>query len=624
MKENFDAPDNSKSLQEHIETPPTKKQGVLKKALQRFGLVAALFGAATGVVEAQKKPEETISTESLPKITRVVKDVDATSGRTYGAIKNMPNILGGTANLDQDVSVMLQHNLKKPESLSEFGKMLVEPVSISLSFPYGKDHAVAKVKALMFGEGASKTQVVDIHVPYEYAEQFDKADPKDREEMKRQVTEDTKKMFDSIIANIFGLSFFKGETLENHKEVGSSITKADRALVEGLSSAESTTGINLNDPKNTKLSGLRAEDGAYIASEIFVDRNIGVDDISFYGSGEASLAEEELEKLAKEAVRLDLSDKNSPITEQVLAIVTKYNDGELNDEAATKLLDELIGSKRKIIIHMELAEQKKILVLPLPLLLFALAALSRNIDFKDALGLNKIKHKPFLKHSFIKSEDPSRPTIKLEDGTEVDRLTFEAERFMMSYSEKWVTFFIVSSNNPNDLETANAYRLAAQRKGIRVLKPKNPRGDSEDATDGYVRVIKSLEPTPEKTEEEAYVDDFGKMAHLVDFGEAKVLRSQTEMRRSGELDENQQIIILAFGEGDAMEHALDRYYPTKNSPTKNLEVIKFGSTHYGVPYRRKEGDIEKINVSRKGKVKTIKGPNEEEAEALTLFRKKNK
>jgi len=641
MKQNFEIPETPQDkdgIEKKSETRTTK-DNILKKALQRLGLAAALFGATASPSEAQKT-NETASKESLPKITRTVKDMDVVAGRSYGAIQNLPNVIGGSANASNDVDVMIQHNIKRPESLSEFGKMLVEPISVSISFPYGKDHAVAKIKTWMFGE-ESKTQIVDINIPYRYAETFDKADPKDVEEMKKQATEDAEKLFDSIMTEIFGLSFFKNETLQNHEENGSPITKVNKMSVEGFASPESTDGVNLDDKRNLSLSELRAENAANTIREIFAGRNIAVDDISFHGSGEEKLAQDELEKLAGEAVRLDLSDEREPLTAQVLDIITKYNNGELNNDSATELLNELVGNKRKVILHMEIDEQEKILVLPLPLLLIALLKLSKHVDFSRLFNKNGSYTAP-PKHRFIRSEDPTRPEVETLDGIEIknfsketrrhmegsitktERLSAEAEKFMMSYSKDNTVFFIVSSNDPNDLETANAYRLAAQKKDIRILKPKNPRGDREDITDGYVRVIKTLGPTPNKTEEEAYVDDFEKIVRLVDFGGLTAKKIEHRMQKRGELDKYQEIIILAFGEGEVLEHALNRYFPTKTSSIRNLEVIKFGSTLYGIPRRPMEDKNEEIEVAFRNKTKKIKDASEEEKSALTFFRKKKK
>jgi len=604
MNERYDLPEELTPEEEIVvdelgttnpEVAP-KKQSILSKALKRIGIAGALLTTLSQRVEAQKKPAEDIfSKESLSKVTRKYKSERPVAGDRYTGVTDVDDVFAlETKSGGQDVSYAIQHNLEKPESLAEFSKMLIEPVSISFSFPYGKDNLVAIIRTKL-GYGEKETQIVDVEIPYKYAEQFDKADPKDKEKMKEQAMEDAEKLFEEILTNVFGPSFFKKDAEEHHREFSTPITEVSAMDVEGFASPESTKGINLKDVRNQKLSKLRAENASETIRELFKEKNIGVEEITFHGGGEVALDDEELKKLANEAVQLDLSNPNDKQGVKVLEIIEKYNDGSITEESAKELLDEIVGSKRKVAIHLEIDKEKKILVLPIPLLLSVGWGIKKILNTYEWWRNRGGKYLP---HSFIRSQDPKKPTEevpRIKDNVfeyvNIEKVVLEANEFFSHYKFPYpggYSFFMVSSDDKNDLETADVYRRVAQQRGFKVIKPEHTRNDSEDITHGYVRVINSLNVDPEKSQEELYNHEFKNLIRLLDFGENKI--------KEGEEDPSQGLIkILAFGQDNTVQHALNKYFKERY-PLRNLEVISLGGTK----------NPEKAKASYRGKTRKIK------------------
>lgn len=388
--------------------------------------------------------------------------------------------------------------------------------------------------------------------------------------------QDAEKLLEKISTDVFGLSFFQKSAEEHHREFSAPITKVNALDVEGFASPESTDGVNLQDIRNQKLSKLRGENAAKTIRELFKDKNIGVDEVTFHGSGEKALSQEELKQLSNEAVILDLSNPKDPQSVRVLEIIKEYNDGKITEESALKILEDTIGSKRKVAVHLELDEEKKILVLPIPLILGVPWLIKKMGEFDDWRRLRSAKGLP---HSFIRTEDPSKPTVRIPQvgpsgvisHIDVGRLEIEAQRFFNSYNPQFDRFFMVSSDDTNDLETANAYRLTAENGGFDVIRPDHTRGDVNNITDGFVRVIKSLNVDPNKNTQQLYEREFKNLIKLLNFGEERITENL-----AGNPD-RRQIHILAFGQEPTVIEALNRFF--REQGINNLEVIGLAGTN---------------------------------------------
>ncbi len=527
---------------EQPESPSSPSSGP-NRISRKLAAALGLISSVGGVMAQEKKADDPFAKESRPKITREYKETKSVQGENYVGATNIDNVVGLTGNTERDVSVALQHNIKMPESLADLGKMLLEPLSVSISFPYGPDNIVAKVRTMLGYEGG-ETQIVDIEIPYRYAEKFDTADPQNREKMKEQAMQDAEQLFDKILTTTFGLSFFKKEAEEHHREFSSPITKVNEMGVKGYASPETTAAVNMKDIRNQKLSKLRAENATEIISELFKEKNIGVDEIYFQGEGEAALSPEELKKLAAESVQLNIADPSDPESSKVLQIIQEYNDGQIVEEEARKLLEETVGSKRKVAVHMEINEEKKILVLPVPALLLLGYALRKISNAWRGRGGGD------LPHSFVRAEDPRRPRVRVPrltregrlEHVEMERLTLEANRFFRHYFPETDSFFLVSGEEEDSLETANAYRLAAERRDLEVIRPEHTRNERDDITGGFVRVLNNLSVAEGSSPEDLYNREFKNLIRLLNFGERRIQEARTTepgTKRSQ---------ILAFGQ----------------------------------------------------------------------------
>ena len=541
------------------------------KISRRLAIALGIISSMTGAMPQESNVDDPFAKESHHKITREYEATKMVRGEDYIGATNLDDTIGLTDSMDKDVSVVLQHNIRMPESLADLGKMLIEPLSVSISIPYGKDNAVAKVRT-MLGYKDGEPQIVDIEIPYTYAEHFDTADPKDREKMRGQAREDAEKLFEKILTTTFGPSFFKKEAEEHHREFGSPLTKVNTMDVEGYASPETADGINTNDIRNQKLSKLRAENATEIISELFKEKNIGVDEIYFQGKGEVVLSPQELKKLAAESVQLDLADRQNPESEKVLKIIQQYDDHRITNQDALRLLEETVGSKRKVAVHMEINEEKKILVLPIPALLLLGYAIKKGSGTWENRGGSD------LPHSFIRSEDPSRPMVRVPHITregrlghhEIERVNMEANRFFAGYTPSSDAFFIVSGNEEDSLETANVYRLTAEERGLEVIRPEHARNERDDITHGSVRVLSDLSIERGDTAEDLYNREFKNLIRLLNFGEGRIREAQAADPLS------KRIHILAFGQDVTVIHALERFFRERN--IDNLEVIEMRGT----------------------------------------------
>ena len=115
------------------------------------------------------------------------------------------------------------------------------------------------------------------------------------------------------------------------------------------------------------------------------------------------------------------------------------------------------------------------------------------------------------------------------------------------------------------MQTANVYRQVAQQRGFTIIRPEHTRNESDDLTDGYIRVINSLSVDPEKSTKELYDREFKNLIRLLNFGENKIKAGEKENPMQG------QIHILAFGQEATVIHALNKYF--ERDGMRNLEVI---------------------------------------------------
>ncbi|OGE93015.1 MAG: hypothetical protein A3K08_00190 [Candidatus Doudnabacteria bacterium RIFCSPLOWO2_01_41_7] len=267
---------------------------------------------------------------------------------------------------DDELGFFLKHNLKRPESLADVGKMFVEPLSFGIKFRLGKEHALPT--RIVTGGSEDEPFVFAADIPYEYAHDFSKASPVDQKKMEEDMEIKAKALIEKILPRVIGLSFHKDE-VKNIGRQGS--VEVSEVKIDGFASPESDQGIDTNDPRNQTLSEMRADNAAYVLQQVFKDKGIDVSEIKYQGKGEEHLSKEERDKLLNDAFEIKIGP-NGPEDPRLLELVKRYNAGSISQEEIKKDLDQIIGEKRKVAVTITTDERSYVLILPLPALLLLL------------------------------------------------------------------------------------------------------------------------------------------------------------------------------------------------------------------------------------------------------------
>lgn len=262
--------------------------------------------------------------------------------------------------------IFARHNFHRPESLKDGLKMFVEPFSLHFNFTYEQDTWEGR---LISGDTPEDDFVLAVDVPYEYAQDFKKATPQDKERIEKDFLSRAKAFVEFILPVVFGPSFFKDDVQRD--TAPTSHTNITSTEIEGSASGEAFV-LDRNDPRNQTLSDLRGENGALIVQKVYEENGVSYDKIKHRGVGELHMTKEERAKLRADAVELDLANPRTSEEIAILTLIEKYNDHEVTEPEARQQLDEIVGAKRKVAIRLEADERTGVLVLPVPLALLAL------------------------------------------------------------------------------------------------------------------------------------------------------------------------------------------------------------------------------------------------------------
>ena len=371
-------------------TGPEKEKTVLgdmRRLAHKYPNVTAIIAAlqlmsAEGTSEAtQVNKEKTVLSDSGPKeLPKLHKNMGP-----YGLKVGSNFVSWG----DAESSQALEHNIKFPESLSEAGKMFVEPVTFSIATVYDERTPIAKV---IFG-GKEKINdndfIVNFDVPYQYARDFKTATPVDQAKMEEEMLRNAKKLFDLLLPSVMGVSFYKENfSAGQDNKSAISINKLD---IKGFASPESQDGLNTDSLFNRELSTARAHNAADVLRAIFQKKGIGVNNISYEGKGEIELSEEEKNELLKTA---DIQiDKNGQVKDKkVMDLIEQYNRGTITQAQINQAMDSIVGEKRKVSIEVDLKERKGVIAVPIPLFIMLLLYLcGRRRDEDDEHELRNFR-----------------------------------------------------------------------------------------------------------------------------------------------------------------------------------------------------------------------------------------
>lgn len=348
-----------------------KIRGFLKRNPSVLAVITALelMSAAASFAKEHKAPikqREQKEMQYLPELPKQIRNLEFRQGDNYIEIS------------DDELALILEHNIKIPESFAEAGKMFIEPVSFIVSTSYEKNNPYARV---IFGKEGDDDFVVNVDVPYQYASDFKKAAPAHQKKMEQEMAENAKELFEKIMPSIAGPSFFKNKFLAEHGSLKNNQLRISNVHIAGYASPEATEEVNIGDSRNNELSRLRAENAAMVLRNIFQSNGVGVKEIGYLGEGEMPFSEMEENELLKEAYQLKIGTDGVPENRTILDLIKLYNNGGIKEQEALAKLETIVGGKRKVAVEMNLGERRGIIAVPLPLLLLLLIYLiSREND----------------------------------------------------------------------------------------------------------------------------------------------------------------------------------------------------------------------------------------------------
>lgn len=249
--------------------------------------------------------------------------------------------------------------------------------------------ALLEPAALAVSKEKTIDKDVSFKIPYEYARLFDTGKPLSEEDYKKINDyikgEILKQLESSIYAFDFDKETFKGDYPDYIKKME---LEVDKVSIIGVASPEATNREselpgNI-DQENIDLSKLRATDSLERIEVALKDLGIKYSpkDIKIDGI-ENQFSAPEVEALIKIA-----QDQGGNM--DVYDLIKSYNTGKIIDKKTIESLDSIVGSKRKVIVHLNMKDgSQKVLIIPIPFLLIGTIPL---IDFirrrrrKEATG----------------------------------------------------------------------------------------------------------------------------------------------------------------------------------------------------------------------------------------------
>lgn len=222
-------------------------------------------------------------------------------------------------------------------------------------------------------------------VPYEYAREFDLAKQLNAEDSKRLKDFLVQEMQNQLIKDqVAGLDskdiYFNAEEkgliagMNPQEREGMQV---DSIQVIGMASPEGprergseTIAVNSIDPENVELATRRAEHAKptieQALKEVLEGNEQALESLDVVGA-EAQFAGVEWDGLESMANRLGYS--NPTAEAKIFSMIIDFNDGEIKDPQALESLQEIIGSKRTVILQVEYKnDQKETFAIPVPLL----------------------------------------------------------------------------------------------------------------------------------------------------------------------------------------------------------------------------------------------------------------
>ena len=281
---------------------------------------------------------------------------------------------------------IFRQNLKKPESVGEFISMAAEPVTVAMSVKYDKDDWLIQQSV---GDTPESFTVNIDNIRYEYARDYKNATPEEKAKMEEDIRTGTDVLLKQLLPTLTGVSLFPTEDIKKEAERFNQNGAVKSVDVFGTASGEANSGpkptLDQNSPDNISLSQLRAEHAASVVKSLLAENGLSPEKITAKGQGELHLSSEERQQLLEvsSAVKIDSKLAEDP---KLLELIERFNDGKITNIDALAELEQIVGSKRKISLDVEVGDKTATLVLPLPLLIGLIALMSVKISHDKYSG----------------------------------------------------------------------------------------------------------------------------------------------------------------------------------------------------------------------------------------------
>lgn len=226
---------------------------------------------------------------------------------------------------------------------------------------------------------------INVEILYQYARLFDLAkalNPDDRKKTEKLIEEELSKRITNELVLAISKAAYEASKLDAGVKILSlgdleelKNLQVRGVYVVGYASPEGPAWkgpntINEIDQENIELAKLRAEDmipaiqkalGRVFANEREINEFIEIN------GEELQFSAEELSKLYELANKLGYKGDR---LQKIFEMIVDYNDGKIQEEEAKKTLDEIIASKRKVVLMVDYeGDRRAVLLIPIPLLL---------------------------------------------------------------------------------------------------------------------------------------------------------------------------------------------------------------------------------------------------------------
>ncbi len=242
---------------------------------------------------------------------------------------------------------------------------------------------------LEFSQNEQIASQMDFQLPYEYSRLFDTGAPLRPEDHDKLVSFIDQELKREFVDRLYGLDLNKRVYETKHGAGSASLDslKITDIQITGTASPEGPNDMGSEslepgyvEEENLELADIRAEAGEVLTIEGLKKFGVTSEQLNL---AEANIHAEELQFTDGElrdlvAAADSLGYEGADDLECIYNLVVDYNDGKVTDSDAIAVLDQAVASKRSVQVAVSYeGKRERVLMVPLPLLLFALIPLRR-------------------------------------------------------------------------------------------------------------------------------------------------------------------------------------------------------------------------------------------------------